>query len=105
MFCYEDPVWRNATPHAASFTALLMFAPLPSSTGRYFRCIWSGYTYPLGGGDSQAIFFCVEAADLADLCNEVDVLFILRLLTLAPLILPVEVEETAGEDEETTGVR
>lgn len=41
---------------------------------------------------------------MADLGDEVDVFLILRLLALASLVFPVEVEETAGQDEVPTGV-
>lgn len=62
-------------------------------------------TYPFGGRYPQAVLLSVEAADLADLRDEVDVFFILRLLTLASLILCIEVKETAGEDKIPAGVR
>lgn len=42
---------------------------------------------------------------MADLGDEINVLFILGLLTLASLVLSIEVKETAGEDEEAAGVR
>ena len=62
-------------------------------------------TDPLGGWYPQAVFFGVEATDLAELCDEVDVFFILGLLTLATLVLSEEVEEAAGEHEVPAGVR
>lgn len=42
---------------------------------------------------------------MADLGDEVDVLLVLRLLTLTSLVFPVEVEEAAGQDEVAAGVR
>lgn len=42
---------------------------------------------------------------MADLSDEIDVFFILRLLTLAPLVFSIEVKETAGEDKVPAGVR
>lgn len=63
------------------------------------------HAYPFGGGYSQAVFFSVEAAHLADLGDEVDVFLVLRLLTLASLVFSIEVEETAGEDKVAAGVR
>lgn len=42
---------------------------------------------------------------MADLGDEVDVFLVLRLLTLTPLVFPIEVEETAGQDEVPAGVR
>lgn len=67
--------------------------------------IWTTWAYPFGGRYSQAVLFSVEATDLADLSDEVDVFLILRLLTLASLVFSIEVEETAGQDEVPAGVR
>lgn len=55
--------------------------------------------YPLGGGDPQTVLLRVEAAGSAHLGVEVDVLLVLRLLAVAPLVFPVEVEEAARQDE------
>lgn len=60
--------------------------------------------YPLGRRYSQAVLLCVEAADLADLTDEINVFFILGLLTLASLVFSIEVKETAGEHEVAAGV-
>lgn len=62
-------------------------------------------TDPFGGRDSQAVLLRVEAADSADLGDEVDVFFILGLLTVASLVFSVEVKETAGEDKIAAAVR
>lgn len=40
---------------------------------------------------------CLEAAYSADLTDEVDILSVLRFLTLSALVLPTEVEETARQ--------
>lgn len=67
-----------------------------------WRTTWA---YPFGGRYSQAVLLGVEATDSADLGDEVDVLLVLRLLTLASLVFSVEVEEAARQDEVPAGVR
>lgn len=61
--------------------------------------------YPFSRRYSQTVFVSVEATDLADLSDEVDVFLVLRLLTLASLVFSTEVEETAGEDKVAAGIR
>lgn len=61
--------------------------------------------YPFGGWYSQTVLLRVEATDLADLCDEVDVFLVLWLLTLASLVFPVEIKKTAGQDEVPAAVR
>lgn len=64
----------------------------------YVGQIWTLLSYPFGRRYSQAVLFSVEATDSADLSDEIDVFFILRLLTLASLVFSKEVKETAGEN-------
>jgi hypothetical protein len=59
--------------------------------------------YPLCGGDSQAVLLCVEPTGCADLRDEVNVFLILGLLTVSPLVLPIEVKEAAREDKIPAG--
>lgn len=61
-------------------------------------------THPLGGRNPEAVLLHVETAGGAHLCDEVQVPSVLRLPTLAPLELPDEVEEAAGQDEEAAAV-
>ncbi len=68
-------------------------------------CLWTASAYPFGGWYPQAVLFGVEAADSADLSDEVNVFLILRLLTLASLVFSIEVKETAGQHEVPAGVR
>lgn len=56
-----------------------------------------GLSYPLGGGNPQTVFICLEATCKADLIDEVYILPVLRLPTLSALVLPTEVKETARE--------
>lgn len=63
------------------------------------------WAYSFGGRDSQTVLLRLKATDLADLSDEVDVFFILSLLTLASLVFPIEVKEAAGQDEVSAGVR
>lgn len=61
-------------------------------------------THPLGGRNPEAVLLHVETAGGAHLCDEVQVPSVLRLPTLAPLELPDEVEEAAGQEEEAAAV-
>lgn len=63
------------------------------------------WAYSFGGRDSQTVLLRLKATDLADLSDEVDVFFILSLLTLASLVFPIEVKEAAGQDKVSAGVR
>lgn len=61
--------------------------------------------HPLGGRDPQTVLVRPKATGVAHLSDEVDIFPILGLLTLAPLVFPVEVVEAAGQDKVSAGVR
>lgn len=64
-----------------------------------------GLSYPLGGGNPQTVFICLEATCFADFSDEVYILPVLRLFTLPALVLPSEVKKAAREHKVATVVR
>lgn len=70
-----------------------------SSLALYLPC-----TYPLGRRDPEAVLLHMEATGEPHLQHEVQVLAVLCLPALPPPVSPHKVKETAGQDEEPTGV-